>query len=231
MEKKAFEGRYARNEAMIGQEEQDRLANVVAAVVGLGGLGGHIAEQLARLGIGSLKLIDCDAVEESNLNRQLFATEATVGMAKTEAAVRRLALVNSSVRLEGISERLEEANALTLLSGAEIVFDAVDNVPTRLLLESACREMAVPLVHGAIGGWHGQVSFIEPGDDTLSLLYPKGLEKGAETKFGTPAFAPGLVASIQVAEGLKYLLGRGELLRRGLLRIDLQANSYTVLHL
>lgn len=223
--------RYDRNRELISEREQERLTEAVVAVVGLGGLGGHSSEELARMGIGHLILIDFDVFDESNLNRQLFATEETLGHSKAEKARERLTMVNSDIVYSVHDVPLTSDNARELLLGAEIVVDALDSIPTRLILKDACRELGIPLVYGAIGGWYGQVSFIEPGDDTLDLLYPDPTAQGIEKKLGNPSFTPALVASIQVAETLKYLLGKGNLLKNKVLLIDLLCQDYQILEL
>ena len=222
--------RYARNKELIGAHEQALLREKTLAVVGLGGLGGHIAEQLARLGVGHLILIDADSVEASNLNRQLFATEQTLGLPKTQAATIRLAQVDATVKLTTHQTRLTPQNGKELLRGADIVFDAVDNIHSRLALEELCDGLQVPLVHGSIGGWWGQVSVVFPGQRTLSRIYPHPDAQGAEKRYGNPAFTPAVVASIQTAEALKLCLGRDETTLRGkLLRIDLLEHEYMVI--
>lgn len=223
--------RYARNKELISEAEQQKLKSFTAAVVGLGGLGGHISEQLARLGIGNLILIDGDKIDESNLNRQLFATEKNIGQYKAEAANERLMAVNSNVTYTCHTSLLNESNSEELLFGANIVIDAVDNVSTRFLLQKICKKLNVPLVHGSIGGWYGQVSFIFPGDDTLSLIYPSENIHGIEKELGNPAFTPAVVASIEVSEALKYLLNKGELLQKKMLYINLLSHDYTIINL
>lgn len=223
--------RYSRNKELISEEEQQKLANFAVAVIGLGGLGGHISEQLARLGIGKLILIDADKVDESNLNRQLFATEKSVGLLKSEAAKERLTAVNSKVEYIFYSEYFDESNADRILSDVNIVVDAVDNISTRFVLQKICKKLNLPLVHGSIGGWYGQVSFIAPGDDTLDLIYTDKNGAGVEKKLGNPSFIPAIVASIEVSEVLKYLLNKGELLQGKLLFIDLLMQDYMIIKL
>ena len=223
--------RYARNKNLISEREQALLREKTVAVVGLGGLGGHIAEQLARLGVGRLILIDGDIAEESNLNRQLFATEEGVGKPKADLAVRRLEKVSSLVRYTPHHARLTRENGPELLAGADLVMDAVDSIPTRLMLGALCKQLGLPLIHGSIGGWWGQVSVILPGDDTLSRIYPCADAVGEEREYGNPAFTPAAVASIQVAEALKYCLGRPGLLRNKLLCLDLLEHEYFVVEL
>ena len=223
--------RYSRNKELISEEEQNKLSNSTVAVIGLGGLGGHISEQLSRLGIGRLILIDADKVDESNLNRQLFATEKNVGQLKAEAAKERLSNVNSSIDYKCYSEYFDETNAEKILCGVDIVIDAVDNIETRFVLQKVCKKLNVPMVHGSIGGWYGQVSFIAPGDDTLDLIYTDKQGKGVEKKLGNPSFTPALVASLEVSEALKYLLKKGELLRDKMLFIDLLMQDFMVIKL
>jgi molybdopterin/thiamine biosynthesis adenylyltransferase len=158
--------KYARNKELINEREQMLLNKKTAAVVGLGGLGGHIAEQLARLGLGHLILIDDDIVEPTDLNRQLFATHKTLGISKTDAAYLRLCEVNPETSCTMYAVRLTNENGIELLNNADIVLDAVDNIRTRLVLESVCAQLNLPLIHGSIGGWWGQVSVVFPGDGT-----------------------------------------------------------------
>lgn len=225
------EARYSRNKELISEDEQRKLADYTVAVIGLGGLGGHISEQLARLGIGTLVLIDADKVDESNLNRQLFATEVSIGQLKAEAARERLAKVNSNVNLKCYSAYFDESSASQLLSGVDIVVDAVDNITTRFVLQKICKDLNLPLVHGSIGGWYGQVCFIAPGDDTLDLIYTDKQGTGVEKKLGNPSFTPAMIASAEVAETIKFLLGKGELLRKKMLFIDLLMQDYMIITL
>ena len=226
-----FLSRYDRNKPLITEEGQRLLSGCTAAVAGLGGLGGEIAEQLARLGFGKLILIDCDVTDVTNLNRQLLATEDSIGVHKTETARQRLNSVNSGVKLSVRAERIDERNALDLLSGADIVLDALDNLPSRRILVGACRELGIPVVHGAIGGWYGQVSFILPGDDTLDRLYPTGDEVSGFAGAGAPAFLPPIVASVQTAQAVKWRLGLGGLLAGQVLYMDLLRHSFNIVTL
>ena len=223
--------RYIRNKQLISEKEQEILCGKSVAVVGLGGLGGHICEQLARLGVGNLILIDSDVVEPNNLNRQMFATEKTLGTSKIKAAIARLTDVNPHVKYSSHRDYLTDDNGAELLRRADIVMDAVDNIPTRYVLEKCCEKLKLPFVHGSIGGWWGQVSVIFPGDKIIERIYPKKDAVGAEAKWGNPAFTPAVVASIQTAEALKLLLGKPGILRGKLLRIDLLEHEYFTIDL
>lgn len=223
--------RYQRNMNALSPEENSRLKDFHVAVVGCGGLGGYIIEMLARLGVGTLTVIDGDVFDETNLNRQLLSDESKLGTPKVLSAVERIGRVNSQVKVNPIHDLLTAENGLGMIRGKDLVFDALDNVASRLVLEDLCEEAHVPLVHGAIAGWFGQVSTIMPGDRTLHGILPEGVDKGIETELGNPAFTPALVASIEVAEGIKVLFGREGILRNKLLTIDLLSHEYEVLAL
>ena len=221
--------RYQRNMNALSADENQKLKGFHVVVVGCGGLGGYIIEMLARLGIGTLTVIDGDVFDETNLNRQLLSSEQNMGKAKVQAAVERIGLVNSQIKVNPIHDILTAENGLAMISGTDLVFDALDNVSSRLILETLCETAGLPLVHGAIAGWFGQVAVILPGDKTLHSILPEDVNKGIETELGNPAFTPALVASIEVAEGMKVLLGREGVLRNKLLTIDLLSQEYEVL--
>ena len=163
--------RYARNASSISEAETEQLRNKRVAVVGLGGLGGYVTELLARVGVGAILGFDDDTVSESNLNRQLFATEEGVGRPKAEEAARRIAAVNSQTAFTAHRVRVTEENAVSCLRGCDAVVDCCDSIETRLVLERAAETLGVPLVHGAIAGWYGQVGVCFPGDRLLSACY------------------------------------------------------------
>lgn len=223
--------RYARSIGTLTLQEIKKLQVSKAAVVGCGGLGGYVLEMLGRMGIGFLTAVDGDVFEESNLNRQLLSETALIGMPKAVAAKRRMAAVNPDCEITVQQEWLTEDNAASLLKDHDVIVDALDSIGTRRILQSAAESLNVPLVHGAIGGWYGQVTVILPGDRTLDHLYREGQQRGLEKQLGNPSFTPALVASIQAAEVIKLLIGRGELLRNRVLRIDLLDQEYTIVDL
>lgn len=215
--------RYQRNRKMISQPRQRQLHHSQVAVIGCGGLGGYVLEELARLGVGHLLAIDPDCFEEHNLNRQLLATSTNRGLAKVEAAVLRIALINPAIRVTPHQASFSSANAAELLGQADVVVDAVDNVATRLELAAACATLQRPLVHGAIAGWYGQVLTLMPGDRSLQQVYGNWQGgAGIEAEQGNPSFTPAVVASLQAAEVCKLLLGCGQVLQNRLLTVDLQ---------
>ena len=214
--------RYQRNRNMMSVAEQLRLFRSRVAVIGCGGLGGYVIEELARLGVGQLVVIDPDVFEEHNLNRQILSTPATLGRAKVVAALERVAQINPAVTVTALQDVFCRANGCRLLAGAMVAVDALDSIAYRLEMADVCTQAGIAMVHGAIGGWYGHVATQLPGDTTVQSIYRhwKG-GKGIEQHLGNPSFTPAVVASLQVAEVCKILLGRGKLLRHRKLSIDL----------
>lgn len=223
--------RYSRNMKMLSPEENDSLKGMRVCVIGCGGLGGHIIEMLGRLGVGYITAVDGDVFEESNLNRQLLSSVSVIGKSKALTAKERMAEVNPLININPIYDRLTMENGREIIKDHHVVVDALDNVDSRLNLQDLCAELKIPLVHGAIAGWYGQVTTIFPEDRTLDMIYFDRNIKGLEKELGNPSFTPALVASIEVSEVLKILIGRGELLRKKLLHIDLLSQDYTVINL
>ena len=217
--------RYERNR-IFSREQQEELSEKKAAVIGCGGLGGYAIEMLARAGVGHIKVCDGDVFDETNLNRQLLCTEAMLGKGKAETAAERIKEVNSAIEAEALCCNLTEENAAEILGGCDVVIDALDSVSAKMLLQKACRQQEIPMVHGAIGGWFGQVTTIFPGNDTLSVIYPEGTEVSQE--LGNPSFSPAMTAAMQVSEAIKVILGSEELLMRKMLFIDLLTNDFQV---
>lgn len=226
-----MEKRYEKNISALSREECKSLADKKVCVIGCGGLGGHIVEMLARIGVGHITVVDCDTFCESNLNRQLFSSEKNLGAYKAGAAKERIREVNSQTVVNAVTERFREENAAAILSGHDAAADALDNIQSRLTLQEYCRKLDIPLVHGAIAGWYGQVATVMPGDDTLSLIYKNASGKGAEDELGNLAFTAAATASVQCGEIVKLLTGRGEILSKTLLRIDLLTNEFTAVQL
>jgi molybdopterin/thiamine biosynthesis adenylyltransferase len=220
--------RYRRNLGTVGLDGQLALLRSTVGIVGVGGLGGWVAEGLARMGVGHLILIDSDTFEDNNLNRQLFCTEATLGLPKVEAARRRIEQVNSATRVVAHQTRVAHPDQMAaLLRGSAVIVDALDSLPTRIELQRAAALLDVPLVHGAIAGYVGQVMTIYPGDPGLVGLYGSGPvpEHGIEEQWGNPSATPMMIAAWQIHEVVKVITARGQTLRRRMLFMDAETGS------
>ncbi|MCL1809626.1 MAG: ThiF family adenylyltransferase [Clostridiales bacterium] len=223
--------RYERNMNALTAEENARLSGFRVCVVGCGGLGGYVIEFLGRLGVGHITAVDGDAFEESNLNRQLLSDEGSLGENKAEAAAKRMKDVNSNVTVSAVKKYVTDENCESILRGHHIAIDALDNVKTRRLLENTAQKLEIPLVHGAIAGWFGQVCVIMPGFPVFDKLYLGSTEPGMENELGNLPFTAAATASVQAAEATKVLLGKGSALSGKLLALDLMSQDYEVFEL
>ncbi len=220
--------RYVRNRETVSMEEQLRLVRSCVAVVGSGGLGGQVLLLLARMGIGFLVAVDSDRFDETNLNRQALSSVPDLDRPKCEVAVRVLEEVNPGVEVRAHPVQMDDTNAQEILAGSNVIVDALDNVPDRFCIQAAARSLKIPLVHGAVAGFEGQLMTIFPEDKGFSLLYgtaheERHPEKSPEALLGVPAVTPSLVASLQVMEVVKILLNRGTPLRNLMVHVDLEA--------
>ena len=197
--------RYERNIPSLTMEESELLRTKTVAVIGCGGLGGYIIEQLARLGIGMIRIIDGDVFEESNLNRQLFSDVNVLGQPKTEVSRARIAAVNPEVHVQSLYGYLAEDNAEAFLNGCDAVVGALDNIYTRRVIEKTCEKLGIPYIYGAIHGWVAQAAVDMPGQRLIEKMYPEG---AAFKDKSALSFTPGLCASLQTALCVKLLVGR-----------------------
>jgi molybdopterin/thiamine biosynthesis adenylyltransferase len=226
--------RYVRNMKTFSLDEQIILLRSRVSIVGLGGLGGAVTEILARAGIGTLKLIDGDIFEDSNLNRQFLSTPGLMATSKAAAAAERVREINSSIVVQKYDENLNDSNSLSLIENSHAAVDCLDNVPARFSLERAAKQIGSPLVSAAVAGISGHVTTIFPEDPGLELIYGESRQrpqKGVETSLGCLPQAAALLASVECSEVIKILLGRGELLRNRLFFVDLASNTMDLLEL
>ena len=210
------QSRYERNSPAISPAEQELLREKRALIAGCGGLGGYLIEILGRVGVGHITAVDGDTFSASNLNRQLFATEATLGRRKPECAKERLSVVNPEIEITPVCEFINENNIGALIEGHDIIIDALDNGKSRLLLATAARGAGLPLVSGAIGGWYGRVVVLFPNENVDFLWQGE-----APPPTGNPCFTAAHVASVQAAEAVKVLLRRPGVIRGKLLELDM----------
>lgn len=219
-----MEERYIRNIPSISEEQQLALADRSALIIGCGGLGGYVIEELARIGVGHITVTDGDVFNESNLNRQLFCTAENIGQSKAEAAAERIRIVNPDVELTAIAQLLSISEISELVEKADVVVDALDNVRDRLVLEDICKEKMVPLVHGAIQGWNLQVGLSTPGSELLHRLYGTASQEANDPSSAKTSLCSTVAccASMEVAEAIKVLTGQESELAGKLFLMDLR---------
>jgi len=218
--------RYARHLILpdVGVEGQQRLKAARVLIVGAGGLGSPVALYLAAAGVGTLGLVDFDAVDVSNLQRQILHGTKDVGRSKLDSARARLGDVNPHVRVETHEARLTSANALDIIGRYDIVVDGTDNFATRYLTNDACVLLGKPNVYGSIFRFEGQASVFGLDDGPCyRCLFPEPPPPGSVpscAEGGVLGVLPGIVGTIQATEAIKLVLGIGDTLAGRLLLID-----------
>ena len=198
----------------VGPRGQQRLAESSVLVIGAGGLGCPVALYLAAAGVGQLGILDDQAVELSNLHRQILHTAADVGRPKADSASAQLAARNPEVRVIARQERVTADNARELVREYDVVVDGSDNVPTRYLVNDACVLERRPLVHGGVIEYEGQVFVVRPGESAcLRCVFPEPPEPGQAARCedaGVLGSAAGVIGCLMAHETLKLLLALGE---------------------
>jgi molybdopterin/thiamine biosynthesis adenylyltransferase len=224
--------RYVRNRDTLSVQDQLKLAASCVAVIGCGGLGGDVLLMLSRIGVGSLKTVDPDIFDESNLNRQAFADSATIGMPKTAAAAMRIQSINPAVNFKAFQTSLTPSNAAQIFQGADVVVDSLDNFPDRQMLKQMTCQMNLPLVHGAVAGFEGEVmTFLPEEAENMDLLENAGdiethRDVNAEWIIGVPSITPVFIASLQAMEVVKILLKRGNPFSCRMLYSDIELGEF-----
>jgi len=230
-------GRYSRHILLpeVGEEGQIRLLESKVLIVGAGGLGSPAALYLAAAGVGTIGIVDFDVVDTTNLQRQILHNIDRIGQSKVESARETLAALNPDVKIVTYDERLSSENVLQIFSDYDIVVDGGDNFPTRYLVNDAALHLQIPVVHGSIFRFEGQVTVFEPyqgpcyrcqyAEPPPPELAPNCSEAGV---FGV---LPGIIGSLQAMETLKILLGIGETLTGRLLTYDGMIQEFRTLRI
>lgn len=210
--------RYARQILLFGEEGQERLKRSSVFIAGAGGLGSAIAFYMAAAGFGRIRIVDCDAVDLSNLNRQILHAEVDLGRPKALSAYDALTGINPEIEVEAMAERISQDNIKELLQGCDLIMDGMDSFSMRYLLNRAALKRGIPLFHGAISGYQGQATTIIPGRTAcLSCLFPRAPPPATFPALGSTC---GIIGSIEVTEAVKYVTGKGALLENRLLLWD-----------
>jgi sulfur-carrier protein adenylyltransferase/sulfurtransferase len=208
----------------VGLEGQGKLKSASVLIVGAGGLGTPSATYLAAAGVGRIGLVDFDVIEKSNLHRQVLYSEQDVGKSKADTARKRLLEINPHVSVEVHKVRLDSSNALEIFRAYDIVLDGTDNFPTRYLVNDACVLLGKPNVYASIFRFEGQASvFYARKGPCYRCLYPEPPPPGLVpscAEGGVLGVLPGIMGSIQAAEAIDLILGKGRPLMGRLLLFD-----------
>jgi len=208
----------------IGFVGLEKLRKAKVCVVGVGGIGNPVVTQLTAMGVGKLKIVDRDIIEISNLHRQHLYTESDLGKVKVEAAKERLEKINSSVEIEALPNSVTKYTAESIISGYDIVVDALDSIDARYALNDACIKLNIPLIYAGALGMLGSVCTIIPNKTAcLRCIFPALAEDDMPT-CSTEGVHPSilyLVGGIQVSEAVKIILGEKPTLENKLMYVDL----------
>jgi molybdopterin/thiamine biosynthesis adenylyltransferase len=214
--------RYARHLVLreVGGPGQQKLKAASVLIVGAGGLGSPAALYLAAAGVGAVMLADPDAVDRSNLQRQVLYAESDIGVPKAEAAADRLAALNPHVFVAGYDGAFDAQSADELVQGVDLVLDGTDDFATRFTVNEACLRHGKPLISGALGRWTGQVGVFS-GQPCYRCLVPD-IPPDAETcaVVGVVGALAGVIGSIMALEAVKLIVGAGEPLTGRLMIYD-----------
>ncbi|MFC1942143.1 ThiF family adenylyltransferase [Chloroflexota bacterium] len=211
-----------------GEEGQEKLARAKVFIAGAGGLGSPISIYLAVAGVGTIKMVDHDKIELSNLNRQILHWNENIGMKKADSAGAKLEKINTGIKIETIAETITEENVSEMVADSDLIVDAMDNLPTRYLLNKTAIEKGIPFFHGAVYGFEGRAMTIIPGESAcLNCIY-HGVTPPKE-KFPVIGVTPAVIGCIQATEVIKYIVGLGKLLTNRMIAYDALEMTFTEL--
>ncbi|HMP73046.1 MAG TPA: molybdopterin-synthase adenylyltransferase MoeB [Kiritimatiellia bacterium] len=229
--------RYSRHLVLpeVGREGQLKLRQARVLMVGIGGLGSPVGMYLAAAGVGTIGVVDSDAVDTSNLQRQIIHGTRDVGRLKVESARDRMMDINPLINVELHAVRLNRDNAMDLIKRYDVIVDGSDNLPTRYLVNDACVFSGKPVVHGSIYRFEGQVSVFGGHQGACyRCLYPHPPTAGLVpscSEGGVLGVLPGLIGAIQASEAIKLIVGMGEPLINRLLLLDALSMTFRELKL
>ena len=214
----------SRQMSIVTRSEQERFKDAKITVIGCGGIGGETIEMLARMGVGELVLVDKDAFDLSNLNRQTLATITDLGIEKSDVAKEKVRLINPYVKVTTFNEHIDQSNIENVIGDSNIVIDALDNVLTRVIVSRKAKEKGIPYIHGAIHGTMGQITVFLPNsektyeemfnlpsvgkeltEDIINAL--KNVTSGVPPVIGP---TPNLIGCLEAFEAYKIITGVGK---------------------
>jgi molybdopterin/thiamine biosynthesis adenylyltransferase len=211
-----------------GEEGQEKLKLARVFIAGVGGLGSPASIYLAAAGVGTIRIVDQDKVELSNLNRQVLHWDENIGRRKADSAEAKLKKLNPGIKIEATAATITEANVSQLVADSDLIVDAMDNLPTRYLLNKTAIEKGIPFFHGAVYGFEGRAMTIIPGKTACLNCVYHGVTI-PEEKFPVIGVTPAVIGCIQATEVIKYIVGLGELLTNRLLTYDALRMTFTEL--
>ena len=224
--------RYERHISLpeIGEEGQQKLLDSRVVIIGAGGLGSPAALYLAAAGMGTIGVVDMDTVEESNLQRQILHSTETIGKNKVDSAEKTLSALNPDVNVITYNTLLNKDNAIDIIENYDVVVDGTDNLQTRYLINDASVKTGIPVVHGSIFQYEGQITVFDPKNGpTYRDVFPEPPENGTApncSEAGVLGVLPGIVGSIQALETIKLILEIGEGLSGRLIVFDALEMSF-----
>ncbi|MBE6494469.1 MAG: HesA/MoeB/ThiF family protein [Methanosphaera stadtmanae] len=219
-----YENLISRQIEIFSSQEQEKLRFTKVTIVGCGGLGGSVIEQLVRAGFENMKIIDSDVFDQTNLNRQIRSNLDAIGQSKVQVTKSAMLKINSNLVLDVFEGIINQENAHEILDGSDIVIDAVDNVLTRVIISRTCKELNIPFVHAAIESTQGQLTIFtnkSPSYEELFNLKSKNKELSGDVEkyllkismkkpqvLGTTA---AIFGTLEVVETIKFILNKEHL--------------------
>ena len=213
----------SRQMSIVTRSEQQRFKDAKITVIGCGGIGGETIEMLARMGIGNLVLVDKDAFDLSNLNRQTLASLSDLGLDKSAVAAEKVRLINPYVNVDIFNEHVDQENIDKIIGDSDIVIDALDNVLTRVIVSRKAKEKGIPYIHGAIHGTQGQITVFLPNTKSYEEMFNlpsidkelteevindlKNVTSGVPPVIGP---TPNIIGCIEAFEAYKIITGIGK---------------------
>ena len=213
----------SRQMSIVTRSEQQRFKDSKITVIGCGGIGGETIEMLARMGIGNLVLVDKDAFDLSNLNRQTLASLSDLGLDKSAVAAEKVRLINPYVNVDIFNEHVDQENIDKIIGDSDIVIDALDNVLTRVIVSRKAKEKGIPYIHGAIHGTQGQITVFLPNTKSYEEMFNlpslgkdlteevmndlKNVTSGVPPVIGP---TPNIIGCLEAFEAYKIITGVGK---------------------
>ena len=239
MENSKYNERYSRQILFspIGNQGQNKLSKSKIAIIGCGGLGSNTANNLARAGVGFIRIIDNDKIELSNLQRQQLFDEADIEkeLPKAIAAKNKLSIINSDVKIEAIVDEVNENNINKYIKDVDLVLDGTDNFNTRFIVDEACVKNNTPWIFGSVAASYGMACSIIPSSGfCLKSIFnelPVNFGGLSSSNVGILNSAVNIISSIQSTEAIKILVGDFDSLIKGLLIIDIWDLSVDIIEI